>query len=184
MGKKTKNPRKAGRGKADSNPLLRAVDKVLAKARPRKEEFVHRFQTACPHMTAEVSNSVSKAKMDALRKELKEFIGGFLTDAMSSEKCVTHLYMWSITSRTQCGKHRNMLDVVVATATTYLLQYDCSLRNDAKMNHMVLILVCIACALDQCDEKIGIVEKSKAESSSKKPALLGKIVDTFHQGCK
>jgi len=184
MGKKCKNPRKAARGKADSDPLLSAVDKVLAQARPREEELVLPSTTACSHMTAEVSNNASKEEVEVLRKELKAFLGGVLKDTMSFETFAYHLYVLSVKSRIQCGKHRNMLDVVVATATTYLLQYDCSLSNNAKMHRMMVILVSIACALDRCDEKIGLIEEKKAESLSKKPVLLGEIADSFQQGCK
>lgn len=114
-------------------------------------------------------------RLDQLRNELKEYQGG--RSVLVAKKNFETVVFWSLKSRIRDGYYRNMLDLVVATATDYLLQYDCSSEN-FNIHTLVKDLILVACALDECDKRYGIMEEGKRYKNA-----WAKIPDLVNQGC-
>ena len=170
MGKKSKNPRKA-QAKQESDPRLRAVDKVLANAPPRVD--MNPPSIKCPHMMDEV---VQLENLEELQKEVKELQGGRLLGINGEDKASLHV--WAILSRGEYANYHKMKDLAVATAVDYLLRYDCSSKY-SKIYGLVGDLVCVASVFHELDEGYGIMEDGRDYAPIGK-----KIPDLLDQGCK
>lgn len=170
MGKKSKNPRKAKKSSKDRNPLFRAVDEILANSMPREGLPPPPAAAVCPHMEAETANM---DRLEQLRNELKEYQGRRCSRDGNRDKVI----FWAIKSRIRDGYYRNMLDLVLATATDYLLQYDCS-STDSDIHWLIKDLILVACVLDEVDEGYGIME----EADKKYKNVWATIPDLFNKG--
>ena len=158
MGKKSKNPKKA-KVKKDPNPNFRVIDKILASSSLRDGiSSIPHGGDCCLHLKTEVANM---DRLSELQAELKNWQGQRVlrSKCEDDQSIVT---FWAIKSRCQDGYYRNMLDLVIATAASYLLQYDCCSTNKSSssaIHKLTQDLIAVACALIETDEGYGMMEE-------------------------
>lgn len=172
MGKKSKNPKKATKGKKDKNPFFRAVDDVLANAAPR--EGLPPRSTTCQHMKA-VANMEC---LDELRNQLKHYLGARILED-ENNMGLEPVLCWAVRGLHEYENYQNMLDVIIATAVDYLVQYNCSPENFKSYN-LVASLVMVASALDEANKCRGKTKDGKILAGK----AWSKIVDLLNKGSK